>query len=412
MKLNQLLLVAFLVLATAAPSLAQEDNGFSKETDFTLHRYTPEWVDAHSLANAIETLYGRDLEFEDRSVPNLTLLEDFLIIYETDSRLQRILHAISTLDESAEEEWMDEENQANRIDPNNMVIKSFQPTNLDYVEFYTLASELYERSILVGDDWHSNLRYAQNRGITIYEEAGEIDELLTRLTLLDESQEMEPNQPLVVVEYQPRFVSPKGLMDGIQSFEAMVMDTSHSDRVSVRNISLMRERGLFVIRDIPQRAQQIIATLERLDQPEPQTMMICQVIRGSNQQPKEGETRASDEVAAQLKQILPHQYYTVSGTGMLRAGVSSKTTLELFMDQANHANEQYRLEMNIGSYDPEGGSMNLDTCELSTKHRSNQTSHTLFQTSTTIYNGEYAVLGVTGAEPLFLVVQLLPIAKR
>ena len=112
----------------------------------------------------------------------------------------------------------------------------------------------------------------------------------------------------------------------------------------------------------------------------------------------------------QLKQILPHKYYTVSGSGMLRTGVAAGTKLELFMDQHGTGSQwQYQLAMKIGSHDSEQGSLSLNECQLSLEPIVGNASRALFRTSTTIYKGEYAVLGVTGAAPLFLVVQLMPI---
>ena len=201
-------------------------------------------------------------------------------------------------------------------------------------------------------------------------------------------------------------------MDGIQSFRSIVMESNQGSMTSIPNVSLMGERGLIVIRDYPERAQQIVDTLERIDQPIPQTMLVCQVIRGSNREPEDGDQMASEEVASQLTQILPHKYYTVSGAGMLRANVTAGAKLELFMDYTNSSAWQYHLRMRVGSYDAKQGALNLEDCELSNNHLMDGTRRPLFLTSTTIYSGEYAVIGVTGAEPLFLVVQLLPIQGR
>jgi len=411
MKIKQLLLTACLAASATSLSSAQENEDLL-EKDFTLHLYSPGWVEASELESTIEGLFGRVLEFEDRAVENLTLLDESIVIYETQDRLKRILEAIETLDTSLEKKWDTDDQETTRVDLSSMVIRTYHPQYVDTIEFYTLAEELYSRQIRVDENWHANLRLTEDRGILIYEELDKADLLVERLTTLDESQKIESKKSLMVTEYQPRFVSPEGLFDGIQSFKSFIPESYQGTTTSIPNISFMRERGLLIIRDYPERAKKILETLERIDQPVPQTMMVCQVIQGSNRKPSDGEPMASAEIASQLTQILPYEYYTISGAGMLRANVTAGAKLELYMDDTYSATWQYRLRMRVGSYDAKQGALNLEDCELSKKNQSKGEQRPLFLTSTTIYQGEYAVIGVTGAEPLYLVVQLLPIQHR
>jgi|FLOH01.1.fsa_nt_gi hypothetical protein len=69
---------------------------------------------------------------------------------------------------------------------------------------------------------------------------------------------------------------------------------------------------------------------------------------------------------------------------------------------------EFNFKMRGGAFDPETGALDMESCELKMFHP-NSGNHDLFRTATTIYSGGYAVLGVTGAEPLFLVVQLHPV---
>lgn len=408
MNTNKIFLLACLMLAPMTTAYAQEDDGYDQESDFTLHRYSPQWVDSEALVDTMLSLYGRVLEFEDRSVENLTMLDDSIVIYESEERMTRILNAIATLDSDSSEERFEDETISYNME--DMVIKSYHPINMESVPFFQLASELYGGDILVGHDWHSKLRYAQGRGIIVFEVEGEAQDLLKKLEDLDNTQSVAPESGLVMMEYMPRFVSPEGLMEGVRSFQANVFDPYRNHQNGGMNIAIMYERGMIVVRDHQERAMEIMQALKHLDQPLPQTMLVCQVIQGSNDEPQGDAVRASQEIEQQLKQVLPHKYYTVSGSGMLRTGVAAGTKLELFMDKADSgAQWKYQLEMQIGSFDTEQGSLSLNACQLSLDSTAGQGSRDLFRTSTTIYSGEYAVLGVTGADPLFLVVQLVPI---
>jgi hypothetical protein len=135
-------------------------------------------------------------------------------------------------------------------------------------------------------------------------------------------------------------------------------------------------------------------------------MLTCQVLRGVNQEPA---FRARTEIEKELRKVLPYDYYQVAGSGILRAGMASGTNLSLRMDADVGPEGRFELKMEIGSFDPESHAIKLDRCELSMFAMEHGDSKRLFSTSATVFRGEYAVLGVTGAEPLFLVVQVMPI---
>ena len=93
------LIILSLLFVTTAPGVAtaQEEVQALNETDFVLTRYTPVNVDAGALLRAIDSLYGRKLDFHDRKIDNLTILNRDLVIYETAARTELIDKAIKQM---------------------------------------------------------------------------------------------------------------------------------------------------------------------------------------------------------------------------------------------------------------------------------------------------------------------------
>ena len=403
MKTIHFLMASCLFFAPLATTVsAQDDSPYSLEADFSLKRYSPQYVGAVSLYSTLDSMYGREIIFEDRMVMNLTVLDDSVVIYETTERLKRILEAIDHLDVDGYKDLEEENESSDSYRATELILESYLPNNFKVEELYDLATDLYGRQLYVDGSWYRNLR-ATNAAVLVYEEASAAKRILEQLAYLDSSQAPKGETELTLFEYKPRHVSASGLLDGVRPFIANVGDSRGNNRSTALNISLMHERGLIIVRDVPNRAKEIMETLKRLDQPAPQVMVVCQILRGVNH---DTDQPAADDLQKELRQLLPHENYEVVANGMLRGSTIMGTALELKMMTA--VDDQYNLRMRGGAYDQETGALNVDDCSLML-FDPNSGNHELFHTSTTIHSGEYAVLGVTGAEPLFLVVQLHPV---
>jgi hypothetical protein len=403
------LFLAPLSISASAQNGAPVQNGASieNEAEFTLHRYAPRYVRAESLYYTLESMYGRDLTFKDRRIENLTLLDESVVIYENDDRMKRIVLAISQLDTSGDESNdVTEESDASdsHFTTAEVSLLSYVPENFHVTELFDLASDLYGRDIVVGEDWYNNLRQT-SQSILIYEgiAAGKI--LMAKIAELDASQAAPISASYLTFEYQPRHVSANGLMEGIRPFIMGIPTERGNSRTKTNNVSLMNERGILVIRDTEDKVKEIIDTLKRLDQPAAQMMLVCQVLRGVN---NDTENPADAELQKQLRQLLPHESYSVEVNGMLRGSAAAGSRMELKMIMGDEGNTEYKLQMRIGAYDSKTGALSLEGCELSVASDEHG-ERELFRTVTTIYAGEHAVIGVTGSEPLFLVVQMHPV---
>ncbi len=405
MKTTHILLAAFLSLAPVAASVAQENPGIANEAEFTLHNYAPEWVNSNSLLRTISSLYGRSLHFEDRSIQNLTVLDMSLVIYEEPERLARILKAIEKLDINPRSNGnSNDSDRPPSFSADDMVLENFAPKHISAIEFFPLASDLYRRQFEVNGSMLYNLRLVSNRSIVVYEERSAVKGLLANLERLDSSQEIKTDSELVMLEYHPRHLSPNGLMEGLRPFQTSIEIIKGNVSNHIMNITVLNESGIIIIRDYKESAEEIYKTMKSLDQPAPQVMVSCQVISGVKQ--VDG-VAASLDIQKQLLPILPHKAYQVEAAGLLRTSAVSGSNLDLSM--AGSDNVKFQLMLQVGAYDEESGSLNLDNCRLSMFDSDKREVQELFSTSTTVFSGEYAVLGVTGSNPLFLVVQLLPV---
>ncbi len=390
--------------AQADPQAARQQPEYLDDAELELRRYQPIHVNSGSLYQALQEMYGRDLQFSDRRVDNLAMLDDSLVIYETPSRMARVLQAISQLDAMPEEESTTSEVPTPSMELTDMSLQSYMPRYMQATELYNLARDLYGHELLVEDEWQTNLRLLQ-RSILVYDQPEAAQELLQRLADLDDSQAPEPGAELEVHEYQPRHLSPDGLMQGLQPFRATVNDYQNGSYSQTINLTLLSERGTILVRDYAGRAVQILEALERLDQPAPQVMVTCTVLRGIDHA---AERPASESLQAQLRQLLPHDHYAVEATGMLRGSAVAGNGMEIEMESAETPGTVFQLKMLVGSFDADSGALGLEQCQFSMQGPQ-QGRRNLFGTSTTVYRGEQAVLGVAGAEPLFLVVQIHPV---
>ncbi len=416
--MRTVLLILCLLFSAAAPSVlvAQEETQQLNETDFTLTRYTPINVDANALLRTVASLYGRQLSFADRRIQNLTILNDDLVIYETEARSKLILDAIKKLDRDIEPPGIVEEAINKTLTADDMELASFSPKYFTVHDFYGLAEDLYGRQIMVEDGWHQNMRLLMNNNkIVLYEEKIEMPRLLQRLRGLDNSQKPEEDGgvTMMTVEYKPRHVSARGLLKGVQAFQTGIsagpnVQRTAGPRQMASNITLAEESGVIVVRDYPDAVEEILAALKRLDQPAPQVMLTCYVVQGS----EEAQGRQADlELQKQLKQMLPFNSYELKALGLMRGTALAGTKLTIDMEGNGEAYSGFNLRMMVGAYDETSGALNLEECRFSmtTHERGNRE---LFSTATTIFKGEYAVLGVTGADPIFLVVQVHPIQAK
>lgn len=296
-----------------------------------------------------------------------------------------------------------------------------EPASLDEAEFrllryephYTSPTELaqtlealYGRALRFPDRVVKNL-VLMGDCLVIYETSermGRIQEALHRLDAESTAEEATGPQPemLVLETYRPRFLAAEAVLSALLPFRANVQDWQAGYPVEVQNITLVPGNGTILVRDVPERAARIREAIERIDQPVPQVLLIFQVLRGVDHEP---DPPAPAALQAQLRELLPWAGYELEATGMLRLGAAPGAKVELEMESAREGGGNYRVELRSGAWDGQRGALALEDCRFAA-HPADGPSRALFQTSTTVFQGEQSVLGVSGAEPVFLVLEL------
>ena len=150
--------------------------------------------------------------------------------------------------------------------------------------------------------------------------------------------------------------------------------------------------------------------LKRIDRPAPQVTLSAFVLTG-----REGdEGNAPEELAAALRELLPYSSYQVEAAGVLRVATGPQRNFHLSMsggsgNVTNHRATNYQLQATAIAYDAERPSLTLENLTFSGSGP--DLNGQLFNTSTTIFGGEYAVLGVSGGKPVFVVLRMKPVAS-
>lgn len=423
--LSRVLAVALLLVPAAVPAQepTRRETPSLSEADFQLHRYSAQQVDAANLYRTLVQLFGRQLNFPDRRVDNLTLLEESLVIYETPDRAETILAAAARLDVGEVGDAAARPQAATVYEPSQMELQSYVPRFMEAGELAVVASEIYTKHFIVGGERKSAF-IPSGHALLVYAPRPMTQEIVARLRQLDESQQPadESQESLEVVQIRPRFASPQSLFDAVAPFRLFRSNTrDNHPQNQVPNLTLIKEQGVLLVRDVPERVAEIRRALADLDRPAPQCLLVCQVLRGTD---GAVERPAAAALQEQLRVLLPYRAYEVAANGMLRASAVAGSLLSIEMDAFGidaaavpdgegratlSIAPHFLLELAIGSYDEQSGSLGLSHCELN--WRTQHGSRRLFQTTTSLERGEQAVLGVAGAEPLFLVVQVLPTSQ-
>jgi hypothetical protein len=219
---------------------------------------------------------------------------------------------------------------------------------------------------------------------------------------MDAQQQAPVDTELVVWEYSPRYLTLRSVRDGLRPLTHPVFDARSNQ--GLNNLAFVDQPPLVVVRDTADQVAEIKALLGRIDVPSPQVLLTCWVIEGSDEPGASG--RVPEAVVRNLRQLLPYEGYTLAALGMLRTSVDAGDDIALSM-RRERSPVTYDLQVQPGAYDLRGKSFQLAECRFST--RTNEGPRILFSTKTTVREGEYSVLGVTGDTPLFVVLQVTPV---
>lgn len=360
--------------------------------DVELQFVRPQHVELASLYQMVRDLYGRELVFEDgRRTSNVMLGNGALLLNEEKDRMPELLATIAKLD------------VAIGPDHNDFTISVFEPRHGDVRVLGNLAMRLLNRTIPAASGGTQNSISVTNERIVVRELPEAIGGVLEKLAVLDHALSAKGDDaPVESVEYTPRSLTAQSAMQALGPF------TQHRTGQQPTIMHMINERGALILQG---RSSDLVAALEllrRVDRPAPQVMLSAYVLTGSD----EADGNASAEVADALRELLPYRSYSVQGASVVRVAAqpTSQFNIDLAGPKRGMQPTTYHLQGSIAAYDPDAPSLTFQ--HLSATVSGGAGAQQLFRTATTIYGDEYAVLGVAGGVPTFVVLRLKPVRSR
>jgi len=285
-------------------------------------------------------------------------------------------------------------------------LRSYEPRNLDAEELFDIAVRTVGRSMYVSERGGmdaapvSNLSLLADR-IVMYDEPQYLARMQGALEALDRPSAGGGAEELVVREYVPRYITLQAAHSALSSFERVYVQRGSNRHVS--SISRVDERNQLVIRDSEENLRQMGELLARLDVPEPQARLAFYLVQAD---PAGDGAGLPPDLVKNLGKIVPQFRFRALGFALLQASIAPGRSISLYIDGGPEAG--FDLHFRALAYDGATTSLSVGDCTLEREDLQRGTSRQLFSTHAVFRGGEYAVLGATGAAPVFLVVHLTP----
>jgi hypothetical protein len=270
-----------------------------------------------------------------------------------------------------------------------IVLEQYRVQHVDPVELYGIARELVGRSYFVEEhggfqsDELANLRLLGDT-LVVYDTAQHAQRAKELFARLDTARDAEA--ALESREYTPRFVS---------------LETVRAAAGGLVDVSRLPERALAVLRGTPANVAQALALLQRIDQPDPQVFLTCQLVEVT--ETAEGPALPA-ELLENLQELLPGTAFTQVGMAMLKTSVGGGAEIALELESTG---KRYRFSFVPAAYDATSGALTATSCSLLQLY-DDGSMRELFRTDAVLRGGEYTVLAATGATPRLLVIRVTP----
>ncbi len=269
-----------------------------------------------------------------------------------------------------------------------LVLEQYPVKNVSSEELFTIVQGLVGRTYFVKENGSSNRQASMRRlggTIVIYDTKEQVQRARELLVKLDVTGR-ESSTAWEAVEYKPRFISVDAVLGAVSSMFS--------------SVSRVEKRGLVVLHGERATIETALALLKRIDVPERQVLLSCQLIEvgGSPQGPA-----LPRELGDNLQKLLPESTFTPVGLAMLKTSVNAQSPVSV---QIESTGKRYLFAFLPVAFDEATSSLTVSDCRL--VEQADSGARELFSTSTVLRGGEYTVLAATGATPRLLVVRVTP----
>lgn len=166
--------------------------------------------------------------------------------------------------------------------------------------------------------------------------------------------------------------------------------------------SFVEEKNLVIFKGTAAQNQEAKDILLSLDVPMPRVMLSCYLISGSSAEG--GDPRVPADLAKDLSSLVPYTGFQLLSSAILPSDTTGQIELTVQLEGGKGG---FDLRMDPVAYDKSTGTLALGSVEFELDLIKDKTrERKAFQTSTSLRQGEYTVLGAVGADPVFVVMKL------
>ncbi|MDA1260726.1 MAG: hypothetical protein O3A20_08900 [Planctomycetota bacterium] len=294
-------------------------------------------------------------------------------------------------------------------------LTTYTPRAIDAEELFNVAQEMFGRMIRVDERHIFNLNLLYD-SILIYDAPEECARIITTLTKLEQryeqaNQEMDVRHELPLLRDVPLLdfrLRAMNLHAALQALEPHMREVwaraDDGEEIAFPNVQPMDE-ALLLIRDTQENLNAMRSLLEKLDQPPPQVTVSAWVLQGGE---AEVPSILPTGLGMNLDALLPGMKFSIGSLGMLQSSAAPGHQIQLRM--RGPFDRSFDLNLITGPYDAKNGRLTLDSCQFFASSPDDPDERELlFATATVLQQGEYAVIGLTGADPVMLVLRLAPL---
>jgi hypothetical protein len=296
-------------------------------------------------------------------------------------------------------------NQRERSLPSSaeVVMKTFRPRYVDAEELYIATSNMLHNRIMItqaetGETIQRLTVQLLGDTLLLYDLPASLERNLAILRQVDEDHGAAREDPKVTMEYEPRYLSLNSISQSLRPF----MNLGKAP-----NYHVVERRGVMVLSDTRETVDEMLKFLARVDVAPAQVLLTCYLVR-AGEADGGAATVLPAELVAGMRSLTGIDSFHASAMGMVRSSVAPHGSISILLDAGD--NETFELYLDTAAFDKTTRTLSLSEVTLRTRQSDRYGSQaTLFQTSTAVESGEYTVLGATGKDPLFVVLQSKPL---
>lgn len=249
-----------------------------------------------------------------------------------------------------------------------------------------------------------NIIVLDDHRLLIYDRPSSAEKILTLCKELDvpAQAETQADREFTSEIYTPRYVSVEDARLALEPFNRVILESNAGPR---SNLQLLGNSGRLMLRDTAANLDKMRALLDELDRSAPQIELTCYVLRGLDEPVDNGLPK---ELTDNLSRIVPFPGFDLATMGVVRTSAdSSGASVSIEMPGID---ERFELDAQISAFDAQGDGrqvLTLSNCRMKRMiwQPGSDTLQPLFETNVALGSGEYAVMGATGSNPIFVVLR-------